>query len=281
MRTLLLLLASVASAAASAVAQDRAGVAYSSPTYFLTAIEFGSGEEADSVQHKLRPVLSTGVVAEPDSGSATYFLRGGFPAMLTSSTMGTPMLAGVTPFFVGQDGSQRAVVSGYDMLRGGAPTVTVGGQPATVTQSTTDHVTVEVPNQPVPGFQPVTLTNGLGTVQLERGVAVVPMMFNREPLNIATPVHSTLVATQGDLVVLGLSFGRLPGPVPLLGARYGLLLDPNLLFATALIRVTEANGTYVLTAPPLPVVGQTYVQALVITTNPTYAPWSWTNDVTL
>jgi len=281
MRTLLLLLASVASAAASAVAQDRAGVAYSSPTYFLTAIEFGSGEEADSVQHKLRPVLSAGVVAEPDSGSATYFVRGGFPAMLTSSTMGTPMLAGVTPFFVGQDGSQRAVVSGYDMLRGGAPTVTVGGQPATVTQSTTDHVTVDVPNQSVPGFQPVTLTNGLGTVQLERGVAVVPMMFNREPLNIATPVHSTLVATQGDLVVLGLSFGRLPGPVPLLGARYGLLLDPNLLFATALIRVTEANGTYVLTAPPLPVVGQTYVQALVITTNPTYGPWSWTNDVTL
>ena len=281
MRTLLLLLASVAGAAASAVAQDRAGVAYSSPTYFLTAIDLGSGEEADSPAHKLRPVLGTGVVAEPDSASATYFLRGGFPAMLSSATLGAPMLAGVDPFFVGQVGSPSAVVAGYDLLPGGTPTVTIGGQPATVTQWTTDHVTVDVPDQSVPGFQPVTLTNGVGIAQLERGVAVLPLLFNREPLNLATPVHSTLVATQGDVALLALSFGRLPGPVPALGARYGLLLDPNLLITTALITVTEADGTFVLQAPPLPVVGQLYYQALVITTNPTYAPWSWTNDVTL
>lgn len=281
MRALLLLLASVAGAAASAVAQDRAGVAYSSPSYFLTAIDLGSGEEADSAAHKLRQVLGTGVVAEPFSGSATYFLRGGFPAMLTSATMGAPMLAGMTPFFVGQVGSPSAVAAGFDLLPGGLPTITIGGQPATVTQWTTDHVTVDVPDQPVPGFQPVTLTNGVGTARLERGVAVLPLLFNREPLNVATPLHSTLVATQGDIALLVLSFGRLPAPVPVLDARYGLMLDPSLLITTAMITVTEADGTFVLQAPPLPIVGQLYYQALVITTNPTYAPWSWTNDVTL
>src|SRR5688572_23073715 len=64
MRALLFTLAT-ASLAATAAARHTSGYAASSPTWFLSAAEFGSAEDADTPLYRLRS--TQGVVVEPDA----------------------------------------------------------------------------------------------------------------------------------------------------------------------------------------------------------------------
>jgi hypothetical protein len=263
---------------ATSAAQQLSGSA-SSQTYFLVAAEWANGEETDTLTYNLRASHGNGLVVEPLSQSSTYLMLGGFPAMLSAPVIGRPWLTGVTPFYVPQVGNPQLILHGTEMWLGGTPTVTIGGQTASVGARTVDTVLVTMPDQPVPGLQSVQVTNGLGTTTLNEGVAVLPMLELREPMNGTDPNRIRFHGTFGDLVVLGVGTNLAPVPVVFPGYGYSLQLDPNSV-ALTLVYLPDADGRIEVPLPPFPS-GFFRVQALVWTNNPGYAPGSWTNELKL
>ena len=265
------------------VAQERVSVAASSSTYFLSVIEFGDGGEMNSPLYVMNASLGSGVVAEPGSSSSNHVVSGGFPAMAAAALSGSPIVTGVEPLFVPQRGAQTAVLRGADLLSSGATNVVIGGQLAAVQSRTTSEIRVTLPQLSEPGFQPVTLVNPvLGTTQVQTDVGVLPMLYNREPLNPATPISLRFRGTAGDFMLLTLGFGAGAVPLPVLPEYgYGLLLDPGMIGGSAFLGVGDPSGELRIPGPALPVSGILYVQALVLSSNPGYAPGSWTNVVRL
>jgi hypothetical protein len=108
------------------------------------------------------------------------------------------------------------------------------------------------------------------------------MLYNREPLNPATPISLRFRGTAGDFMLLTLGFGAGAVPLPVLPEYgYGLLLDPGMIGGSAFLGVGDPSGELRIPGPALPVSGILYVQALVLSSNPGYAPGSWTNVVRL
>lgn len=261
-------------------AQHQGSGSASSTTYFMSAVEFGSGSPADSVLYRLRPSQGSGLVAEPGSASATYVLRGGFTAALSAPILGRPWLTGAEPYWVPPNGSPAVTLHGTEMSQGTLPIVTIGGQPATVGPRTLDRITVTLPPQPVPGFQPIQVTNNLGITRINEGVGVLPMFERREPLNNSDPNYMRFHGTFGDLMFVAVAVASAPVPFVLPGYGYSLQLDPNSFLITDGFFIGSADGTLTFPLPPLPP-GIFRVQALVVTTNPGYAPGSWTNQLLL
>jgi hypothetical protein len=213
----------------------------------------------------------------PQSGSATYVLEGGFPALLDAPVLGRPWLTGVQPFFVPQTGNPTLTLRGTEMYLGPVPTVTIGGQIAPVGGRTADQMLVTLPDQPAPGFQPVVVTNSLGATVLNQGVGVLPLLERREPLNDATPFEIRYQGTQGDFVFLAIGFGVTPTPYELPGYRYSLQLEPSGIILSNFYFVGAADGRFTIAGPPIPFFDVFTLQALVISEAPGYAPGSWTN----
>lgn len=253
----------------------------SSQTYFVSSLEFASGTEATTPIYKVRPTLGSGVVPYVGAESATYVFTGGFPASLDSPVLGRPWLTAVTPFFVPQFGNPTLRLQGTEMQMGSNPSVTIGTQPAPVGGRTVHETFVTLPTQLTPGFQPVVLTNELGTTRLEEGVGVLPMLIRREPLNEVTPVTVRYQGSLGDLVVLGFGGGLTNTPFVLAGYHHALFLDIGQLFTTVVLVVGSPDGTLTLNGAPLPFTGLLYLQALALSANPGYAPGSWTNPIRL
>lgn len=283
MRSLLLLPALLLAGLAGA--QGTGNVSAASQTYFITTLELSSGEDAQSQTYSLKPIFGNGILVDPDTASTfasagLFALPGNFTSMVTAATTGSPAVTGSAPFFINPTGAPAVTLAGFDMLSGGPASVTVGGLPAVVTQQFGYQVAITTPDLD-PGVHPVVVTNAAGSSRLEVGVGVKPMFYQPEPLTTATPVDVRFQGSPGDLIVLALGVGSLPFPVPALGARFGLLLDPSLVVVTE-VYSTDAEGKWGFQAPPLPVLGQFYIQGLVIPFfNPSYAPWSWTNLINL
>jgi hypothetical protein len=266
-----------------AAAQEVTSVSASSPSWFLSVVEIGDGGEMNSPNFVLRASLGYGVVADPGSASTNNAFAGGFPAMAAAALSGSPLVTGVEPFFVPQRGSQTAVLHGVDLTSAGATNVVIGGQLATVQSRTSSEIRVTLPQLSEPGFQPVTLVNPvLGTTQVQTDVGVLPMLYNREPLNPATPISLRFRGTAGDFMMLAMGFGAVATPLPVLPEyNYGLLIDPGLIADAFFLGVSDPSGELRIPGPALPTTGSLYVQALVLTSNPGYAPGSWTNVVRL
>jgi hypothetical protein len=268
-------------ALAPLTAQQQFSGASSSSNYVISSVELGSGEEADTLLYKVQPSQGAGVVVEPDCASATYVITAGFPAVLDATVTGSPWMTAVRPFFVPQFGNPTVRLHGTEMFLGSTPTVTIGGQPAAVGGRTVDEILVTLPDQPVPGFQPVVVTNGLGSTILTEGVGVLPLLENREPMNTATPIEIRYQGTQNDLMILALGFGTTPTPLTLPGYGYSLQLEPSGLITSTFYFVSSPDGRLEIHGPAIPFVGLFHVQALVLTDNPGYAPGSWTNATVL
>lgn len=264
---------------ASAGAQHTSGNAASSASYFLSAAEFGSAEDADTLLYRLRGTQGSGVVAEPDAGSTTYRMRGAFLGALTSPVLGSPWLTGVRPFWIKPSGNGNLTVHGTELWLGSPPTVTIGGAPAGVVTRTVDHMVVTPPTLTVPGFQPVQFTNSAGTSVLPEGVGVLPMMEKREPLNGADPNYIRVHALPFDIVLLVLAESTSPG-IQVLDFNYQLLLNPATVVFTNAFFVTDAEGKTTIPIPPFPS-GLLFVQSLAITSDPSYYPGMWTNPLAL
>ncbi|HEU4417374.1 MAG TPA: IPT/TIG domain-containing protein [Planctomycetota bacterium] len=264
---------------AAGEAQQQISGSASSQTYFLVAAEWANGEETNTLLYNLRPSQGNGLVVEPISQSSTYVILGGFPAMLSATVIGRPWLTGVSPFYVPQFGNPQLTLHGTEMWLGGTPTVAIGGQNATVNGRTADTVLITMPGQPVPGLQPVQVTNNLGTTTLNEGVGVLPMLELREPLNGTDPNRIRYHGSPIEIVVLGIGQGLAPTPVVFPGFGYSLQLDPNTVVLTVAY-LTDAEGRVDIPLSPFPS-GIFRVQALVFTNNPGYYPGSWTNQLPL
>jgi hypothetical protein len=278
MRALLFSVATTSFCAAAA-AQHTSGYAASSPTWFLSAAEFGSAEDADTLLYRLRSTQGAGVVVEPDAASPTYRMRGGFTGALSAPVLGQPWLTGVRPFWIKPNGNSDLTVHGSELWLGPTPTVTIGGVPAGVVARTVDQMVITPPPLTVPGFQPVVTTNSAGSSVLPEGVGVLPMLEQREPLNGADPNHLRIHALPFDIVLLVLAGSQAPG-IQVLDFQYVLLLHPSTVFFTDAFLVTGADGKTTIPLPPFPT-GLVHVQALVITADPSYYPGMWTNPLAL
>jgi hypothetical protein len=134
-----------------------------SQSYFLSAVEFGSGGEADTFFYKIRSSVGSGVVVEPDASSTSYRIRGGFFGAFTAPMLGTPWITGASPMFVKPGGNPTLTLTGTELWLGSSPIVSIGGASAGVLSRTASQLQVTVPAQPVPGYQPVTFTTSAGT----------------------------------------------------------------------------------------------------------------------
>ena len=265
--------------AATGSAQHQSGNAASSSTYFITAIDLGSSEDADTTLFRLRGSQGGGVVTEPDAASPTYRIRGGFYGALTAPVLSQPWLTGSQTFFLKPTGNGQITLRGTELWLGPTPTVTIAGLTAPVVARTVDQMVVTVPDQPVPGFQPVVFSNSAGTSILNEGVGVLPMIEKREPLNGTDPNYIRVHTLANDIVLLVL--GQLQGPgIQILDFRYQLLLDPGFIVFTDAFFVADPDGKTTIPLPPYPS-GLISVQALSITADPSYYPGSWTNVVAL
>lgn len=271
----------LALALAPLTAQSQFSGAASGTNYFASSIEFGSGEDANTLLYRVRPTLGTGVVAQPDCQSATYVLQGGFSAMWRAPIPAAPWLTAVEPFFVGQFGGTPLVLRGSEMFLGSNPAVTIGGNAAAVGPRTVSTIQATLPAQPVPGFQPVVVTNNLGATVLNQGIGVLPLLELREPLNERTPMEIRYQGSQNDLMILALGFGITPSPFVLPGYGYSLQLEPAGIIFSSFYFVGSPDGQLKLKGPPIPFPGVFHVQALVLTNNPGYTPGSWTNAILL
>jgi hypothetical protein len=260
-------------------AQHKAGNAASSATYFMAAVDFGSAEDANTLLYRLQGEQGGGVVAEPDAGSATYRMRGAFYGALTSPVLGQPWLTGARPFFLKPTGNGNLTLHGTELWLGPTPTITIGGQPASTVIRTVSSMVVTTPNQPVPGFQPVTFSNTAGTTTLPEGVGVLPMIEKREPLDGVDPNYIRIHTLPNDIVLIVLAETLGPG-IQILDFQYQLLLDPNTVIFTDAFFVSDPDGKTTIRIPPFPS-GLLQVQALSITADPSYTPGSWTNAVAL
>jgi hypothetical protein len=260
-------------------AQHQAGNAASSPTYFMAAVELGSAEDADTAIYRLRSSQGSGLVNEPDAGSSTYRMRGGFFGALTAPVLGQPWMTAARPFFLKRSNNGNLTVHGTELWLGPTPTVTIGGQPASVVGRTVDQMVVSVPLQPVPGFQSVTFTNTVGASILTEGVGVLPMIEKREPLNGVDRNYLRVHTLPFDVVLLVLASAPGPG-FQVLDFNHVLLLDPGQVVATDAFFVGDPDGKTTIPLPPFPT-GLAWLQALSFTADPSYFPASWTNVVAL
>ncbi|MBL8751992.1 MAG: hypothetical protein JNK15_01720 [Planctomycetes bacterium] len=271
--------AAVSLLAAFGSAQHTTPNSASSPTYFLSAIDFGSGEDADTLLYRLRGEQGAGVVTEPDAASATYRMRGGFLGALTAPVTGQPWLTAARPFFLKPAGNGNLTLHGTELWLGPTPTITIGGQTAPVIARTVDQMLVSVPNQPVPGFQPVVFSNTAGSTVLPEGVGVLPMVEKREPLDGASPNYLRIHTMPFDVVLLILAESQGPG-FQVLDFHYQLLLNPATVIFTDAFFVADPDGKTTIPIPPFPT-GLVHVQALAVTADPSYYPASFTNPVAL
>ncbi|MFT4844065.1 MAG: hypothetical protein ACJA0V_004490 [Planctomycetota bacterium] len=260
-------------------AQHANGNAAASTTYFMAAVELGSAEDADTALYRLRSSLGSGVVAEPHAESATYKTRGAFFGALTSPVLGQPWLTASQPYFVRRSNNGLQMLLGTELWLGAAPTITIGGQPASIITRTVDNMVVTMPNQPVPGFQSVTFSNNVGTTTIAEGVGVLPMIERREPFNDSDPNYLRIHTLPNDVVLLALGAAFGPG-IQILDFHYELLLDPGQVVFTDTFLVTDATGQTTIPLPPFPP-GLLFVQALNITADPDDFPGSWTNALAL
>jgi hypothetical protein len=201
--------------------------------------------------------------------------------MVKEPTVGSPALTGADPFFVQPTGSASISLLGFDLLSGGSPAISIGGQPALVTAVSSSMLQVTVPDQAVPGYQPVVLTSAAAPSLVEHGVGVLPMMFTREPLTPITPIEVHFQGSQNDIVVLALAYDLAATPLQVPDFRHALMLDINTILAVASLGIANQDGSYVIRGPALPIVGELFLQALVFTTAPGYGPASFTNEVVL
>ena len=251
----------------------------SSRNYFLSSVELASGEEADTLLYKLRPAQGAGLVPEPDSRSTHYVMTGGFPATLDAPVIGRPWITGVRPFYVPQRGSPTLTIHGTELNLGPSPTVTIGGQTASVGVREVDRMSVTLPVQPVPGYQRVLVSNTMGDTVLTSGVGVLPMLELLCPLQSTVPGGLRFRGTVGDVMILALGIAIAPTPFVLDGFGYSLQIDQSFL-AVSSGYVLSGSDTIDFVVPPLTVIGTILVQAFDFgSTNPGYAPGSFTNVV--
>ncbi len=249
------------------------GQAAASKTVFLAGHERASGGSSQSTTYRVQ--CSTGAGAVIGRASSTSFVvDGGFGAGLEAPVTGRPWLTGLREIFATPVGSAMVSLYGTELDLGPSPVLTLGGQTTTAGSRERHRITTTLPPQPVPGWRTASLANPLGQSSLVDGIGILPMVFT-EPSAVAPNMDLQLVfkGTQGDSVVFAIGLGQ-AAPTPMGGFRYGLALNPLIFFVFPIL---DPSGEFRLAIPSSPWMGPLFAQALFTSTNPGYAPGSFSN----
>jgi IPT/TIG domain len=262
---------------AAVAAQGAAG----SQNYFMSSVEFAAGNEGTSSLYQAQSISPSSLSIEPGASSAACVSSGGFLGALQVPLVGVPWVTGVTPRFVKPSGSPTILLHGSQLAAGSQPVVEIGGAVATVVSRAGDQLSATAPPLPVPGYQSVSLTTSTGSSRLESGIGVLPMIDTPEPLNGWDPNALRFHVSQGDFLIFGLASRLSPVGIQFEDWKHLLLLDPADIVLTDSYFVADPEGKLTLTIPPFFASGQVHCQALVITNEPSYAPASFTNVLSL
>lgn len=192
-----------------------------------------------------------------------------------------PWVTGVTPRFVKPSGAPTIQLRGSQLAAGSNPVVEIGDAVATVISRAGDQVSATVPTLAVPGYKSVTLTTSTGSSRLDSGIGVLPMIDTPEPLNGWDPNALRFHVSQGDFLIFGLGMTLSTVGLQFEDWKYRLMLDPNDIVLTNAYFVSDPEGKLTLAIPPFFASGVVHCQALVITNDPSYAPASFTNVLSL
>jgi hypothetical protein len=249
----------------------------SSQVYFLLGVSFASGASCGSLTYKLDGMQGAECTALA-AASATWRLTGGFAALLDAPATGRPWLSGAVPRFATLRGQAALTLHGTELNLGAAPLITIAGLPAPLLARANDRLGTTLPVLPSPGWKPIVVDNPLGTSTLPAGIGVLPLLeFPFAPAR-DVPAQIELRGRQGDLFAFAAALGRIP-PVPLPPLHHGLELDPATMIVLPPFTISDPGGVFRLDVPANPGPFTLYVQAAVVTTDPGYAPASFTNVV--
>jgi hypothetical protein len=258
-------------------AQDATATA-SSTNHFLASFEFGAGGRASSSNHVLHASFGDGAVAARAS-TANHELTGGFNAALDAATTGRPWLSTVSPRYTAMRSGASVTIFGTELNLGS--TVTIGGQAATVQTKAKDRITIALPNQPVPGWQPVTVNSTSGNHTLGQGIGILPMLETGPAAASDVPFSIVFRGSPGDTIVWALGVAPIT-PIPLGGFGYGFGLNPGLMMMLPGFGMPSADGVFKMSFPATTYpTGLIYVQAVFASSNPGYAPGAFTNILRL
>ena len=244
-----------------------------SVTYFSESKTTAPGGSSTSTTYAL-----TGMVGEQGSArstSTTYDLAGGFSAMVPTNTFG-PWLISVNPLVSPPRGTGLVWLSGTRLDLGNAPTVKVSGRPATVVAKSGTDIAVRLPTLSAPGWHQIELTNSQGVTSLERGLAVLPLLYTEGAPGSNVPFDLIFKGTKNDLVFWGLGFN--PGPkIPLLSYLHGLTISTSFVRILPSFVISATSGEFRMRIPPVPFNFPIFTQALFVTNDAGYAPGSFSN----
>jgi hypothetical protein len=126
----------------------------------------------------------------------------------------------------------------------------------------------------------VSVTNSLGFSGVTRSVAVLPCIESDPAPAPNTAFDIVFRGTRGDVAVLVI--GIQPSfSIPLPPLLHGLAIDPGVLLILSGFAIPGADGVFRLGLPPTNYAGPLYLQAVFFSTNPGYAPGSFSNVVQL
>jgi len=256
-----------------AMAQRHAdGAASSSLTYFSETHSVADGGSAHSATYALTATIGQTVPGE--ANSATYSLRGGFVSALDAVSV-EPWLTFASPSYVMPRSTDLVWLSGT-RLDLGASTVTVSGRPAAVVASSATDVAIRMPALSDPGWHAITLQNAAGTTSLDRGIAVLPLMYTDGAPASETEYDIVFRGSQGDVVIwaIGVSPGMRLSIAPYL---HGLTISASYIKLLPSMMVSAPDGEIRFSVPATPTTIPLYVQGLFLTSNAGYAPGSFSN----
>jgi hypothetical protein len=252
----------------------------SSASWFVPVVELGSGGRLSSPGFELVLDEPSGIAAT-SLQSASFRLVAGFPSTLEPPITGL-VVSGVRPLFAAMRSQADATIHGRGLDLGATPPqVTVGGQPAAVRSRAPATLTVALPDQPVPGWQPVVVTGQLGSAALPTGIGILPMLELERPAVQRVPTGLRYRGTPNDqfVIAIGSTLATTPWSVP--GFGYELRIAPPGLLTTEVFTVSDPSGVLSTGFPALPSVPPILLQGFTLSANPGYAPGSFTNLVRL
>jgi hypothetical protein len=246
--------------------------------YFLVSGEHSSGGGATSASYRLESAGFGSGAVPGTTASANYRLAGGFPASFAASGVDKPWLTGLRadPFVtrLGRGGRNDLVGIELDL---GQVQVTVGRIDAIINDIRRTRVDIGIPPQPVPGWQPIELTNENGKSTVQRGVGVLPLLDLAEPWGRNLPNGLVYRGRTGDSILWILAERQFPNSFRLPGYHYALQLDPTNIFVFFNQVVTRPDGLAFMNFPAVPLSSSYYFQVFALSSGTGYQPGSFTN----
>lgn len=259
-----------------AVAQAASG-----DNLFLVAHETEPGGRCTSTTFTLAASIGAAVPAGRATSSA-FVLEAGLPPVLDLDLLGGPWVTGVRPLLGPLRGGTPIVVHGAELDLGPLTTLTIGGQPATVSSRTRSQLTAVLPPQPAPGWKDLAVANDGGAATLVVGAAVIPLLDRPRAILVGQPFRLTYQGVTGDVVVWAAAAGNGTLPLPLPPFWHALELDLGTVVILTTGIVTDPAGTMHLDVPAIHFRRPLHVQALVAQTmHAGYAPGAFTNVIRL